>query len=156
MAATPALAVMMVGSGISAGSQLAAGEYNAKVAGYNAKVANAQAADALVRGEQEVTTARRKGSAVIGAQRAALAAQGVEVNTDTASQLQEDTARATAEDVVTIRNNAKREAWGYKVQATNYKAQARLARYEGVTGAAGTLLGGGAQTYNAGRATGAW
>jgi hypothetical protein len=155
MGATAAIA-MFAGSAISAGSQLAAGEHNAKALKYNAKIARMQADDALFRGEEDVMRAQRKGAQVRGAQRVALAAQGVDVNQDTAALVQKDTARAVAEDVATIRNNARREAWGYRVQATNLKSQARMSRYEGRSGAAGTLLGGGGQSYFAGKSAGAW
>ncbi len=151
MGADASIGLMGLGGGFQAGSSLAAGQYNSKVAKYNAKVADMQATEALRLGEEEVGRARRRGAQVIGTQRAGFAAQGVEVNADTASLVQEDTARAVAEDVVAIRNNARREAWGYRVRATDARAQGRLARYQGFTDAAGTILGTGGQIARTGR-----
>lgn len=141
MGADAAVGLQGLGTGFSVGSSLASASYNSKVAKYNAKVADIQATEAVRLGGEDIARTQRAGSQAIGSQRAGFAAQGVEVNSDTAAQVQEDTARAVAEDVVAIRNNARREAWGYKVRATDTRAQGRQARYQGFTDAAGTVLG---------------
>jgi hypothetical protein len=113
-----------------------------KLAKYNAKVATMQADDAIVRGKEAEYRQRQSVRGMIGAQRAAFAGQGVDVNDGSALEVQMDTAKMGALDAVTIRNNAAREAFGYQAQASGFKMQGQAAASEGVQGAFGTILGG--------------
>lgn len=112
---------------------------------FNASVAELQAEDAITRGNKEALNKRKQSKQVIGSQRAALAAQGIEVNADTASQIQEDTAGLAAEDIITIKNNAWREAWGYRVQAQDLRTQAAMAKSAARFNQTQTILTGGLQ-----------
>lgn len=142
-------AVNAVGSATSAYQQSQAikaqGKYQSNQLRFNAEVADLQATDAINRGNADAATKKRQTKQVIGSQRAALAAQGIEVNEDTASLIQQDTAGLGAEDVQTIKNNAWREAWGYRVQAVDYNAQAGFASVASRFNANQTLLTGGLQ-----------
>lgn len=131
--------------GLTAYGQYQSGRANDRLARQNARIAEAQAEDALVRGEQDVTRRRIKTEGQIGAQRARLAAQGVDINVGSAAEIQAETAALSELDVVTIRNNAAREAWGYRTQAADYRARGRIARTEGTYDALGTLLTTGAR-----------
>lgn len=121
----------MFGSGFGATAQVRAGNSEADVANYNATVAeaNARAADfsagdAVERGYQDETTHRTAVKRLIGSQRVTLAAQGQDLSDGTALEIQEDTAREGTVDALTIRANAAREAWGYKMTAYNDRTQA--------------------------------
>ena len=142
-------AVNAVGSATSAYQQSQAikaqGNYQKNQLQFNAQVADLQANDAINRGNADAVTKKKQTKQVIGSQRAALAAQGIEVNSDTSSLIQQDTAGLGAEDVVTIKNNAWREAWGYKVQALEYSGQAGFAANSAKFNATQTLLTGGLQ-----------
>lgn len=119
------------------------GKFEQNQLNFNREIAELQASDAIVRGKKDVASKKRETRQVIGAQRAALAAQGVEVNEDTASLIQEDTAGLGAEDVETIKNNAWREAWGYRVQALDYGSQAKFSGISSKFNSTQTLLTGG-------------
>lgn len=126
-------------------AQKAQGNYEKNQLQFNAQVSDLQANDAINRGNKAAADKKRETKQVIGAQRAALAAQGIEVNSDTASQIQQDTAGLGAEDVTTIKNNAWREAWGYRVQALDYTSKANFAQISSKFNASQTLLTGGLQ-----------
>jgi hypothetical protein len=116
----------------------------------NKRIAELQATDAIKRGDREATLFAKKVKRVIGTQRAGLAAQGVEVDTGTALDLQLDTAEVGAIDTETIRHNAFREAWGYRVQAEDYGARGAYASMAGKAEARNTLITGGLNTLNLG------
>lgn len=140
-------ALNAVNSATSAYSQSRAmkmqGQYQENQLNFNSKLAELQAEDATIRGNKEADIKRKQTKQVIASQRAALAAQGIEVNEDTALQIQQDTAGLGAEDVQTIKNNAWREAWGYKVQALDYSGQAKYAKNSAKFNSRQTILTGG-------------
>lgn len=138
----------------SAFGQYQAGQYNSDVARFNERIARMQARDAWERGLEAVGRHRQSVRKLIGSQRAALAAQGVDVNDGSALAVQQDTIALGEQDALTIRNNAAREAWGFRVQAAGYRSAAGMARREGMFGAAGTILGGAVQTYDIGKGLG--
>ncbi len=105
------------------------GEYQASLLEQNATVAEQQAADAIARGAEEEAYHRAGVRKLIGAQRAAIGASGVDIGSGSALDVQLESARLGAIDEITIRNNAAREAWGYKVEAVNYRSQAILGKY---------------------------
>lgn len=130
------------------------GAYEQAVYNTDAQLAEQQAADAIARGKEAETRQRQATRGLIGSQRAALAAQGIEVDSGSALDVQADTAAMGELDALTIRNNAAREAYGYKVQALNYRQQGQLAALSGKNQAAAlrnesysTLLTGAANTY---------
>lgn len=139
------MAALIGAGGLTAYGQQQSGRANQRLANQNGELAEAQAEDALVRGEQDATRRRIKTESQIGSQRARLAAQGVDVNVGSAAEVQAETAALSELDVVTIRNNAAREAWGYRTQASDYRARGQIARMEGTYDALGTLLTTGAR-----------
>lgn len=124
----------------SAQAQKRAGEYNYAVAQEQVKTSEAQAQDALNRGAQQAAEQRMRTRLAIGSQRAALAAQNVDIQTGTPLDILGDTAMFGAIDEERIRENAAREAWGYRVQGVNSQAQGALDRYRGQSGARATYL----------------
>jgi uncharacterized protein YcbX len=114
-----------------ASSARAQGEYSGAIADRNAGLADAQAADALSRGEQMVGRIRQGTRQLVGAQRAAMAAQGIDVNSGTPLDLQGDSNTLSAFDQLTAKNNAAREAWGFNVDAANQRAAGANARLAG-------------------------
>jgi hypothetical protein len=120
----------------------------------NAKVAEGQASDAIRRGEREAMAQKAKVRQTMGAQRAAQAAQGIDIGSDSAIGVVGDTAYYGEIDVQTIKNNAYREAFGYKQQASNIRSQGRLDYIASRAEAKSSLLTGGMQA--ASYASGAW
>lgn len=109
----------------------------------NATLARMQAEDARLRGEVDAQRRARQGAKDIGSQRAAAAAQGIDVDTGSAADVQADTERATATDVATIRSNAWRSAWGFNVEAENKQSEAEFAKIAAESRAGSTIMTGG-------------
>jgi hypothetical protein len=131
-----------------------AAEYNAKVADMNATISERRARDALERGKQEEQMKRQEVSQVEGRQRAAMAANGVDLSFGSPLDVLVDTATLGEIDALTIRRSSAREAYDYQVQATNGRADASLSRSNaansrkaGTLQAFGTLLSGGGKMY---------
>lgn len=146
--------LMAVSSLTQAGSSLASsyaqagalreqGAYQAQQLEFNARVGELQAEDALARGDREAGAARKAGKQVRGAQRAALAAQGIEVDSGTAATVQDETTAMAEEDARTIRTNAWREAWGFRAQAAGARGEGRMATLSANNQARSTILTGG-------------
>lgn len=125
-AAVVSAVISGVSTGIAASNQQDALEYQSKVAENNAKIAAWQRSDALQRGEIEAQAAMRKQNELIGKQRALLSASGVDATQGSALDVLASTRFLGQQDVATIQSNAAREAWGYEVQGSNFKAQALL------------------------------
>lgn len=128
------LASIAGGFGMQIASQSAAreasrrrGEYEAQVAANNAELADRLADDALARGEIAEKQHRLKLAQIRGQQRAGLAASGQVVDQGSAADLVSDTAKFGELDALTIRNNAEREALGYRTRAYNFQTEAQLA-----------------------------
>lgn len=128
-------------------------KYEANLAEYNRKLESQKAADALERGNIEVRNAARQEAALMGAQRASMAANGIDVSFGSASDLIADTAMLAQEERLTIRENTRREMMGYDINAANYGAKANAAR-NAATGALwsgafqlGSTIAGGAQRF---------
>jgi hypothetical protein len=124
-------------------AQRAQGVYLKAQADTNARLAMLNAEDAIRRGDLQSGVARRKGSAVSGAQKVAAAAQGVDINSGSAAALQKETEQLSEIDIQTIKNNAWKEAWGFKVQSEQYSSQGRYAEMAARNAAHGTMLTGG-------------
>ena len=103
-----------------------AASYQAAVARNNAAVAEQNAQYALQSGRIEEQTRRQKTAGIIGEQRAKMAASGIDIGSGTPLNLQESTAQVGELDALTIRNNAMRKAYGYRVQASDFDANAGL------------------------------
>lgn len=115
--------------------------FEASIAESNAALADAAAVDAIERGGMAVNEARRSGRKLIGQQRAAAAAGGIQVDAGIAEQLQKETEFLTEQDVATIRTNAARSAWGSRTEATNYRASAAMQRAVGKSKSPGRAAG---------------
>lgn len=133
----------LIGSAGEANAQREQGEYQKHMSEVNAKLAEDQGADAIKLGDLEAGQVARKGAAVRGSQRVAYAAQGIDVNSGVAAEVQADTEALSQIDQLTIKNNAWRTAWGYKVEALNSRSKGEFAKIAADKSANNTLLTGG-------------
>lgn len=138
--------LQLIGAGIGGAGQLQQGKIDDAAGETNRRLADAQANDAILRGSREESVYRRQIAQIVGGQKAAFGSRNVAVS-GTPLDILSDTAQLGEEDALTIRNNAAREAWGYRNQANeasrwgaNQKANSQLA-------AGGTLLTAGSQAY---------
>ncbi len=109
----------------------------------NARFADMQAEDAIARGDKAASTQTKQVKQMVGSQRAALAAQGIDINSGSARDVISDTESMGALDRLQIKSNAWREAWGYKVQAVDQRSQASMTSIGARAQAGNTLLTGG-------------
>jgi hypothetical protein len=128
--------------------------YNATISEFNAKISDMNAEDAVRRGETDAQTVLKRGRKVQGSQRVALAAQGIEVDSGSAADIQEETEVLSALDARTVRSNALREAFGFKVQAMQSRMDAKFGVEAGENASRGTLLTGALGAIGAGAQAG--
>ncbi len=121
------------------------GEYQRRAYEMNARIAGEAAEDAILRGDKAAQAHKGKVKSLIGSQRAALAAQGIDVGSGSALDIQVDSAGLGAMDELTIKNNAWREAYGLRTQAVQSLSQARYAESAASNTSRNTLLTGGLQ-----------
>ena len=131
-----------------------AAKYNAQVAEMNATIADRRAKDAIERGATEEQKKRQQVQQVIGQQQAAMAANGVDLTFGSPLDTIVDTAVLGELDALTIRTNAYREEYDYRVQAANQRAGGQLelmkgqaAKTAGYLDGFGTILGGASKAY---------
>lgn len=147
--ATALAGASLAAGALSAVNQYQSGRQAAAVASANADSAEAQAQDSINRGNAAADEARRRNRQALGTQIATAAANGGDISTGSALDIFGDTAQFGELDALTTVNNAQREAYGYEVQASNYKTQASAARQQGNVGAFSTLLTTPLQAYGA-------
>lgn len=124
------------------GAQAAIGEANARISELGAQAA-------LRDGQQSIATATAKYGQLAGAQRAAMAANGVALGEGSAADVAASTEFLKEQDKTTLEINAMRAAFGQRQQAANQTSQANMAR----ANAAGLSAGGAAFTSLLGSAT---
>lgn len=150
------IGLMMASTAMAAKSSYDQGKYQERVGENNALSAKYAADDAMARGAVEEQQTRNRTRALMGQQRAALAANGIDATSGTGSQLLTDAAGFGEFDALTVRNNAMKQAYGFNVQATNLLTEGKTAKIAGTNQATGTLLTGGSKAYAQGKTAGLW
>lgn len=135
----------LAGAYIQGRAERTRADYEAMVAEHNMRLAQLQSEDALRRGSKAANKVRQEGLKVVGAQRAATAAQGIKVDDGTAADLQAETQYLSELDAMTVQNNAWREAWGFKAQAADQQSKATFGEMAGDARANAMILTGGLQ-----------
>lgn len=155
MALTIGSTIMGTAGAIQQGQATAsAARYNAQVQEMNATLADRKAKDALDRGAVDEQRKRQRVAQLRGQQVAGMAANGVDVSFGSPLDTIVDSSVLGELDALTIRTNANREAYDYKVDAVNKRASASLSRSQAdnaITGsylnAGGTILSGAGRAY---------
>ena len=142
-----ALAAISAGASLFGGyatgqTAQAQAEAQAQAMEANARTARIQAHDSIERGGQDELKLRRQLAQTRGTQRAVMAAQGVDVNSGSALDVQNASIAEGEHDAEVIRFNAARQRWGYINQANNLQAQAAATRSAGMYTARNSLIGG--------------
>lgn len=145
-----ALVAAGIGTAISVKNQLSAGTAEKKageaeqraansqadLSDYNAAVADVQAQDAHDRGALAADRFRARTRALIGEQRVGFAAGNIDVGFGSTVDVQADAAFLGELDALTVRTDAAREAWGFKIEAEDRRKGGEIQRQEGVNAAA--------------------
>jgi hypothetical protein len=113
-------AFQAVGAMNQAEAQKNAYEYQAQIARNNATIQQQNAKLAMEQGVTEEQNQRLKVASMLGDQRASMAANGLDLGEGTATDLLATTEFMGNRDALTIRDNASRKAWAYRVQGQNF------------------------------------
>lgn len=103
----------------SSGNDRAQAELAMRSAVINSEIDKIRAEQSLYVGQQNADRLKAKGRAFIGSQRAAAAANGINVDYGSSADVQSDTRNLTTQDALTIKSNAWLQSFGYRLQATN-------------------------------------
>jgi hypothetical protein len=142
-ASSAAQGVSSIGNAYSqAQAARAQGAYQKSISEINERLSELQAESSLKRGEKDAQAIRRRTEKTIGSQRAALAANGVDVNDGSALEIQQETELYGQIDELTAKTNAIQEAYGFKMQANNDRARGNFASLSARGDARNTLITG--------------
>ena len=141
------VAMTVISAAYNANMQRQQGKASQQIAENNATLAraDAEATNAAATREQEQQSWRTR--AMMGQQRAAIAANNLDPTLGTPADILGETALLGEVDQQTIRMNAARQAWGYEQQAQQYQTQGKLDRWGGNAAATGTVLSSLATAY---------
>jgi len=133
-----ATTVKAAGSVVSGIGQKQVLDYQASVADQNARLAEDQARDSIQNTNLEAHRRYRELGQTKGAQTAAMAANGIDLNFGSAVDVQRDTAAIGAEDLAQIYKGGNERTRGFEINAFNYRSDAQASRARG----SGALIGG--------------
>jgi hypothetical protein len=149
-----------VGSAVSGFAALAAGNYQNKVAQMNASIAEDNAKRSIERAQIEQQDQDMITLGMLGEQESVQAASGISLNSKSSIRTRKAARELGRRDALNIRQGGELEAYGYKTEAVNQRAQGQLAKSAGVSnmlgsflGAAGSLVGGSTSVANPARYT---
>ena len=122
------VATSTIGSYYAAKGQKTALKLQARIAEVNAKIAEGQSRDALQRGERQEQGTRMGAAQLRSTQRAAMGSSGIDLGSETAAAVLTSTDYLTEVEANTIKANALREAWGFRMDAGQSRSEASMAR----------------------------
>lgn len=136
---------IMLAATLASGAIAVKGAYDqgqvAKQVGRNNQImAEYAAQDSLRQGEEDAIRLRQRTSTIKGAQRASMAAKGLDLGVGTAAELQDQTDFFGETDQATARANAQRNAWSARAGGANARAQGDAGAQQGNLQAFSTLL----------------
>lgn len=144
------LATLSLGSILSASGTLlsgvtglAAASYQASVANMNAQIAEENAKMAVDRGREAAQEQDAQTRAAIGEQVAVQSASGLSLNSRSQILTRRAARRLGRKDARNVMEAANSDAYNYKTQAANFKADAKGARLSGIGSALGSVLSAG-------------
>jgi hypothetical protein len=118
-------------------------QFQAQQLEFNSRLAELQAEEAILLGEEQASDIKSAAKQIQGAQRAAFASQGVDVGFGSAAEVQADTTTQSTIDAIRVRNNALKQAFGYRLSALGGFQQSAFAQVAGRNVKAQTILGAG-------------
>lgn len=144
-----AIAASVISAGVGAYSsiqsgaaQSAAANYQSEINNQNAQIAAQNATAATQAGNAQAEQQMMRNSEQQAKIRADIGASGLDVNSGSAADLQSGQGIIGNLDVLTIRNQAARQAYGYETQSTGFSNQAQLNQAQaGFDTTAGTIGG---------------
>lgn len=110
---------------------------NRHIAKFNSAMAKLRERDARLRGQIAMRDSGMRQRQFMGRQRAHLAASGVEVDSGSAAEIQEDAQYWATMDQMQIASNASREAFGHRMDSSMIDVKANAERTQQMVGAIG-------------------
>ena len=132
----------VVGTAVSAFGAIQAGNAQNDVAKYNAQVANNNATAEQQRAAYDAGLIKDERRRVIGSQRAAMAANGLEISSGSPVAVLGDTSGQAEMDILARLYGGESAATAYRNDATRMKIEGKAAKQAGMIGAGSTLLTG--------------
>lgn len=126
----------------------AQGFYASSIANSNAAMAKLKATQALQAGDVAASRKDMVTRGQVGTARAMASGSGVDVNVGSPAAVQSEIRTAGASDVLTIKNNAAREAWGYQTQAIQDTFEGQFSNLTAKSKAQQSLVTGGLQAIS--------
>lgn len=113
----------------------------AEIAEINAQGATFSAEQTLLAGQRREQNVRLKGAQLKSSQRASMAANGIDLGSQSAVNILTSTDLMADEDARSVALDSLRAAWGYRTQSTNYvnDAIAKRAQASGLNTTAGAI-----------------
>jgi hypothetical protein len=124
--------------------------FKAQEAGFNAQEAGISVKQLWNQEIWKEGQIEEKGAQMIGAERAAQAAQGINVSSPASRQITNETANITGKDIFTLRNNAFMKAFGYEAQQMQDTSESKLDTIKANEAESAGLFGGIAQFVGSG------
>ncbi len=125
-------------------------KYQRQVFEYNQKIAKMQEEDAYRRGETALFNYAQKAQGVFGSTRTAYAGQNVNVHKGSARRVLESNQDQAAQDMLTIKSNTVREAYGIRSESLNVSTQNIMNQIELRGQRASTIATAGSNIVNSG------
>lgn len=102
--------------------------FQADMAKINEQLNGTNAQETLLVGERQEQNVRLNTSRLKHTQRASMAANGIDLGSDTAAQILSSTDLMGEIDAQQVKSNAVRSAWGYRTTGSNFAAEAAMKR----------------------------
>ena len=103
-------------------------KFQADMAKINEQLNETNAQATLLAGQRQESNVRLKTGQLKSTQRASMAANGIDLGSDTALRILTSTDLMGEIDAQTVASNAVRNAWGYRTQGANFAADAMFKR----------------------------
>lgn len=129
--------------------------FEADMSRINARIAELGARSAFERGQKEVASLTMQAGQLKSRQRAAMAANGIDLGEGNAAEVQASTELMKELDKQTIEANAVRSAWGYRTEATNLQSAA-LMKEGSAAGISPLMSGASSLLTGAGQVASSW
>ena len=134
------MAMTAIGGFQQAQAARAAGNANAQIAENNARLAEQQARDTQILAVRDQQQSAWRTRALLGQQKVAAAANGLDMDIGTPLDLMAETAMFGKADEDAIGMDAARKAWGFQAEAINYRNQGAQAKWAGKAQSRATIL----------------